>query len=261
MAESVGMSSPKKFGRALAQARERAGVSLADIAARTKISRRILEGLESGEFSRLPGETFGRLFLRQYLELIGEPTEPWMSAFAAAWRCAEEQSSSAAIPAVPAAPAVHSGKAWAWGVGVLLVVGVLAGLAVFQRARHGAVSEDDAAPLSVLALATPRPVETAPAPSAEQEESPPCVLSLSTRDWPCWVEVQAAGGFRQSRLLAGGERWELQEASGVVELLVGDAAAVEVCFHGRVLPPLGGRGQVVRLRLDPKEYLGGGPVR
>lgn len=245
--------SPQEFGLALTQAREKAGVTLEELVVRTKISRRQLESLESGTFGRLPGETFARLFLRQYLELIGEPVEPWLSSFAAAWKRAEAQEASGATLALPVASVGRSGKSWTWVVGVLLVVLALAGLAVVQRAKDGREPVAEPTPTAVLALVTPLPVLTPPPPQATGPAEPPGMLVLAARERPCWVEVQDEGGWRESRLLAAGARWDVLEVAGAVDLVVGDAAALEVCFRGVALPPLGGSGEVVRLRLDPTE--------
>ncbi len=248
----TGKESPQEFGRALAQAREKVGVTLEDLVARTKISRRMLESLETGVFGRLPGETFARLFLRQYLELIGQPLEPWMSAFAAVWKRVEEQTASGSIPVQPAPPISRGSRAWTWVVGVVLVICALAAVTLLQRRRGVQELTVEPTPRAVLALMTPLPAVTPPPPK-ESPPEPVCLLSLATRDRPCWVEVRDEGGRRESRLLASGARWEIAEPAGVVELVVGDAAALEICFHGVTLPPLGRSGEVVRVRLDPDE--------
>lgn len=255
MMSPVGKGSPAELGRALEQAREKAGVSLEELAARTKISRRMWEGLEAGDFARLPGEAFARMFLRQYLEAIGEPAEPWLRAFATAWKRFEDERSHTAVPALPVVAVTRGGRIWAWVVGVLVVVAALASVVLFDR--HVAHQQPAVipSPTAVLALVTPLPAPT-PAAAAEGDgvEPPVCTLVLATRDWPCWVEVRYGQGQRESRLLAAGARWELPEVTGVVDLVVGDAAALEVCFRGTTLPALGKRGEVVRLRLNPEDY-------
>jgi transcriptional regulator with XRE-family HTH domain len=59
------------LGKKLREARERRGVSLREIADRTKIAVSVLEGLERNDISRLPGRIFGRAFVRSFATEIG----------------------------------------------------------------------------------------------------------------------------------------------------------------------------------------------
>jgi transcriptional regulator with XRE-family HTH domain len=60
------------FGPRLRAERERRGISLDSIAARTKIKRSFLESLERGDFSKWPvGTVFRRAYVRDYAEAIG----------------------------------------------------------------------------------------------------------------------------------------------------------------------------------------------
>ena len=54
------MASSSDFGSRLRQARTRKGVSLREIAVKTKISVSALEALERNDISRLPGGIFSR---------------------------------------------------------------------------------------------------------------------------------------------------------------------------------------------------------
>jgi cytoskeletal protein RodZ len=51
--------------------RKKAGVSLEQIADRTKISLRFLRAIEAEEFAKLPGGIFSTSYLRQYAAQIG----------------------------------------------------------------------------------------------------------------------------------------------------------------------------------------------
>src|SRR5215470_10347904 len=59
------------FGSKLRAARERRGVSLRQIADRTKISVAVLDALERNDNSRLPGGIFSRAFVRSYAVEVG----------------------------------------------------------------------------------------------------------------------------------------------------------------------------------------------
>ena len=59
------------FGGKLRQAREGRGISVREIAARTKISVPALEALERNDISKLPGGIFSRSFVRSYAVEVG----------------------------------------------------------------------------------------------------------------------------------------------------------------------------------------------
>jgi transcriptional regulator with XRE-family HTH domain len=69
----VGVS--ESFGRRLRAERERQGISLASIAARSKISVSLLEGLERNDVSRWPVGIYRRSFMRFYANAVGMDAE------------------------------------------------------------------------------------------------------------------------------------------------------------------------------------------
>ncbi len=244
-----GSPTAQQFGQALAQLRNERGVTLEEIAQRTKISRRVVEAFEAGKFAALPDRVFARLFLRQILAVMKEPAEAWLQAFDAAFRHFED--SSQAFPAVPAPPPRRQ-RVWPWLLAVALLAGGLALLFVVGRplprqAGRGVprtpallVSEPPGPP-SLLVAATPAPT---PPPSP-----PPTVLAVRTAGTACWVEVRLAGGERRQRLLPPGSSWEIEAGGRAVDLVLGDAGGVEVAYLGEVRTALGRAGEVVRLHL------------
>src|SRR5580658_10880897 len=54
----------------LSRFRKKAGISLEQIADRTKISLRFLRAIEAEEFEKLPGGIFSTSYLRQYAALV-----------------------------------------------------------------------------------------------------------------------------------------------------------------------------------------------
>jgi cytoskeletal protein RodZ len=51
--------------------RQQRGITLQSIAASTKLSVRILEYIEAGDFKRLPGGIYNTNYIRQYARAIG----------------------------------------------------------------------------------------------------------------------------------------------------------------------------------------------
>jgi hypothetical protein len=65
------MSEKHTFGPRLRSERERRGISLDTIAAATKVSADLWEGLERNDFSRWPSGIFARAFIRDYARAVG----------------------------------------------------------------------------------------------------------------------------------------------------------------------------------------------
>jgi transcriptional regulator with XRE-family HTH domain len=70
------MSERDTFGPRLRRERERRGISLETLAARTNVSTELWLGLESNDFSKWPSGLFARSFVRDYARVIGlDPNE------------------------------------------------------------------------------------------------------------------------------------------------------------------------------------------
>ena len=68
-AECVPHTEERRLG--LTEVRKTRGISLADIAGSTKISRRFLEAIEEERFEQLPGGVYNVNYIRQYAIAIG----------------------------------------------------------------------------------------------------------------------------------------------------------------------------------------------
>ena len=69
--EHASTLTPEKFCGALKAARERKGITLAEIAESTKIPAYLMEGLERCDLRRWPKGLFRRSFFRDYARMIG----------------------------------------------------------------------------------------------------------------------------------------------------------------------------------------------
>ncbi len=69
-------SPPSSPGAILALHREQAGLSVNDVSAKLKLSRRQIEALESDDYQALPGNTFVRGFVRNYARLLEIEPQP-----------------------------------------------------------------------------------------------------------------------------------------------------------------------------------------
>lgn len=237
---------PEEFGRALQALREARGVSLEAIASKTKISPLVLNALEAGQLARLPGLVFGRMFLRQYLTLLGEEPGPWVTVFEVLWK--KWESSSQPLPVVPV-EAVKP-RAWVrWVLGFLLVGGAIVAVFYLERSQNAPLAGGQPTPRAILEKLAPTPepaAAVAVVPEVEPQEGSTLLLE-TTR--PCWVEWAPEGGPGLRQLVGAGQRLELRVPEGGGELLLGDAGAVSLRLRDAILAPPGRDGQVLRLRV------------
>ncbi len=250
---------PKSFGSELQRLRESAGLSLDDIIAETKISRRILEGLELGEFRRLPEQVFCRNFVRQYARIIGADEENLVSLFSAAWEAYQAVTNSNPAMVIPEPETLESVK-WRFWLPVALVVLILAAVTVvvLRRSGDGQGSPNPTGAGSSQLEPLP-PSSPAPAPSAlESTDGSEGLLTISLRvgeGQECWVRYRDNEGSRGQQLLKDGEDLALRLAGPVVFKL-GNAGAVTLNVDGTEYSSLGTSGQkILDFELDEKGTL------
>jgi cytoskeleton protein RodZ len=241
----IGHDSAREFSEALKSARQASGVTLEAIAERTKIAPRVLDALENGDLSKLPDRVFGRLFLRQYLEIVGAPKpDEFLNAFDAAWRQFASVGQSAAERREEP---LHRGATALWILGLLIVAGGIVTVVILSARFHGA------RPPATLATApqpTPTPlvaVSGLEAATAAEPQARVDLLVVRTDAAPCWAEVILADGKTQSRLLEAGSKWEVSTGGQELTLVLGNAGAASIEYQGQTRSPAGKNGEVARL--------------
>ena len=172
-------------GAVLAEARERQGLSRAEVAQRLHMSPFQIEALEVGDYSRLPTGTFLRGFVRNYAKIVGADPEPLLAGLA-------QSRPSGPAPGIvvpsqnirfdPLGQRLANPYIKATGVAIAFVVFGFAALYwwFFIRPEPPAVARKPVAeqgPPQQLAVApqpAPAPVTVAPAPS---EPLPPAAVA------------------------------------------------------------------------------------
>lgn len=127
------------------------------------------------------------------------------------------------------------------------------------RAVEAEAPKPEAPPAQTSAVAPP--AEPAPATDGRafgvDQADARVVLRAAGED--CWVQVREMdGSLLLSRLLRKGDSYRVPNRPGL-NLMVGNAGALEVTIDGRKGPSLGASGQVRRdIRLDPDKLAAGG---
>ena len=249
------------FGGKLRLARERRGVSVREIAARTKISIAALEALERNDVSKLPGGIFSRAFVRSYAHEVGLDPDETVREFLARFQ-------GAPVDPVPA-PAVVSEADSTFEIqqrtaGVVLKLALISvpliGLVLYFTLRtppvhvSPAVETSEAEPAAVPTTGL-QAAPVAPAPGSRPASTPaplaaaPKTMTLELHPTgDCWITLTVDGQEVVSRLMVAGDK-EIRQVRDTAVIHVGDAATFAFSIDGRPGKPLGQSGQVRTARI------------
>jgi cytoskeleton protein RodZ len=236
----------------LRSAREQAGLTIEDVASRTKISPVALRAIERGEFERLPGEFFARAFLRSYARELRLPVDEVMAEYDAARPAPTLRDDKA--------PQRHALTQFdeitealrrfrirrvssTWSVAALSIVVIAVTFAVNRPERPRDVE--------------PRPVGTTGGAPVMPEPAPPAApfkLRLEIHpSRPLWVTGHADGKRVIFRTIEPGAP-VVVEGTSELSFRVGDAGAFEFTLNGLTGKPPGRAGEVREFRITRNNY-------
>lgn len=246
---------PATVGQELRQAREAAGLSVQDVADRTKVRPGLLGLIEADDHDQLPALTYSVGFVKAYARTVG------LDPIATGERYRQESQKGDPVPTmvdmqpldarrmpskrlvalVSAALVLALGLFWAWGAGWLTATPPPPPLAAEAPSNIPVVADEDF------------PEADAPV-VAPVDASAPVTLTAKTEAWvkisdPVNGETFFMGTLApaQALTLPPGKPWVLR---------TGRAGALEVKVGDRAIPPLGGEAETVRaLSLAPADLL------
>jgi len=260
---------PDTFGTELRRLRESAGLTLDDIIAETKISRRILESLEGGNFQYLPERIFCKNFVRQYARIIGVEETKLVTWFEAAWERFLIASGSHPSLLEPDETVPSYTFRWRYWLPIALGAAILGVIVVLVI--RGSGRADDVLPAmqrSPSAVPAPTlfptwiPSPTTPLPDDASEPRIDGAVDLKIQaldDQECWVHYRDGDGRTGQQLLSAEQQLEL-ELRGPVLLTLGNAGAAVLRVEGTEYVDLGLPGQVLHMEVSRSglEFLGAG---
>lgn len=162
----------ESLGFRLKSAREASGVSLRDIAAKTKISVSALEALERNDFSRLPGGIFSRAFVRSYAIAVGLDPETTVQEFLDEMKQSENEAARVASTPSEVTPEDRAFlERQKRAIRLLQIAGVLVVVAAGTGAALAYMKWKKSAPADAPAAAVAPP--SSPSPQTSSTGSPP----------------------------------------------------------------------------------------
>ncbi|MEZ5742358.1 MAG: DUF4115 domain-containing protein [Sphingomonadaceae bacterium] len=221
-------------GTQLRNARKAAGLSLEEVAARTKIGERQLEAIEADNFENLAGKTYAIGFSRTYARAVGLDDKKIADAVRTQLADAEPYQHTISVePFEPGDPArvPPSRLAWIAGLAAIAVLVVLAFVWPGFLAPAGTMPD----------LLKPKPAETQAAPAKAQEDAVPTggAVVFTALEPDIWVKFYDASGEQlMQKQMAEGESYTVPADAEGPQLWTGRADAFKITVGGKELPRL-----------------------
>ena len=232
------------IGAQLRAAREAQGLTLAQVAAETRIPQRHLQTIEEGNFAALPARTYAIGFSRSYAKLVGLDGEAVAETVRAELDAQEPRPRHRPASFEPGDPARVPSSGLVWVVAGALVL-LLVGGFFFMRTLFAPAGElpslieptESAAPTDAAARQAP----ASPAPATEG----PVVFTALEEG--IWVKFYDANGMQlMQKLMARGETYTVPADAEGPQLWTGRPDALAITVGGRPIPRLAEDDVVMR---------------
>lgn len=237
--ENLSPAGELSVGNRLRMAREAAGLSRADIAARTRITERHIAAIEADDFAALAGRTYAIGFSRNYAKAVG--LDPASVAEAVRLQTVQADAASASgllddlEPGDPSRVPTRS-TAWVAGLGAFAVV--IAGFFAWRTFHVPEMS------LPSLVREDAEVVAAPPAAPASQPGGPVVFTALEDG---VWVKFYDAGGAQlMQKQMAKGETYTVPAGANGPQLWTGRPEALAITVGGKAVPPLADRQMTVK---------------
>jgi cytoskeletal protein RodZ len=237
-----------ELGQLLREAREKKGLSIADVEEDTRIRQVQIEALEQEEYSKVPSGIYRKGLIRNYAQYLGLDLKKVTDLYD------PDDAPTGPEPVVaegfepPKGMAITSWLFIDIFLGILIVAGaVVVGSLVYDRWRPSLPSPSST-PTRGASLASPvlqlSPTHT-PSPTSTPTEIPSGRLQVDVQIIArTWLEVSVDGEPAFRGLIEAGTNWSWF-AENSIAMHVGNAGGVLVTLNGQELGPLGETDQVV----------------
>lgn len=234
--------SPDGAGARLRRAREAAGLSLADIAARTKIAERHLASIEQGRFGDLASSTYAVGFARAYARAVDLDEIAMAQAVRAELATRDDvRPGPKADVFEPGDPARVPGSRLAWVAG-LAALAVIVLVFVFWRSYFSpAVTLPELVAVQPPSAAPSSGVPAVPPPAAAGQ-----AVVFTALEPGVWVKFyDAAGRQLMQKQMAKGESYTVPAGADGPMLRTARPDALQIAVGGRIVPRLSEKSETV----------------
>jgi cytoskeleton protein RodZ len=252
--ESSQPENSQSIGHEVSSARSAAGLSLADVADRTRIRATVIGEIEADNFAHCGGDVYARGHLRAIATALGADATPWIEAYDAEYGTVAPTATEV-FESETAAPSRRRGANWSAIMAAALVVAV--GLVVGQIVT----TSQDAKPTATVAEPTPTPTEADP--SGQPTDDPTQVAQAEPEEVVVrmtalpgalsWVSVTRPDGsvvFEDS--IGDGQSKTFRDRTKL-KLLLGCASALKLTVNGQDIGTPSDECGLVNLSFTPKD--------
>lgn len=228
-------------GTRLREAREAAGLSRADIAARTRITERHIAAIEADDFAALAGRTYAIGFSRNYAKAVG--LDPAAVAEAVRQQSFQADATGDAAPLDDLEPGDPSrvptrSTAWLAGLGAFAVV--IAGFFAWRTYHVPEMSLPTLTPEEVEAPA----VASSPVQPGAQRGGAVVFTALEDGIWVKFYD--ASGAQLMQKQMAKGETYTVPADANGPQVWTGRPEALAITIGGKPVPPLADRQMTIK---------------
>ncbi|MFB9471980.1 helix-turn-helix domain-containing protein [Nonomuraea salmonea] len=246
----------QSIGAMLAAARQSAGLTVAQVAAATRIREAIIHCMERDEYGDCGGAFYARGHVRAIAKAVGLDPEATVHLY-------DQQHGGAPQP-MPASSVFQAdrkinlperrGPNWTMALGVALAIVVVFGMMRVLGGGGDQVRTGDVRAASARPSVPPNtPITEAPKPSPSAVAAKNIVTVRIKAKRSSYVNLHDAKGRKlfAGTLKAG--KTSTWRAPDKVNVLLADAGAVTLHVNGKRVKGLGGRGDVVRRSFGPQK--------
>jgi cytoskeletal protein RodZ len=263
-------------GETLQRARLDQGLDVAAVAERTKINVRHLEAIEADDRKSLPSSFFYKSFVQQYAKFLSLDTKEIdaeidrvLSAEAPLPLPGQDNQTWREIPPVQLPGRYRRKRTYASLAALILMLGACSGIYAWWRQGRLATMFKAAPSIPVGERVQPREAATVPpVPVSLASDQSSAAAQQATLRSPTpgnkvlldliaheetWLSVSSDGKQVFAGILAPNQS-KTVEGKEYAKMRVGNAAGIEVRLNGKLLGPLGHRGQVLIVVFRPDRF-------
>jgi transcriptional regulator with XRE-family HTH domain len=238
-------------GSDLSAARAEAGMTLAQVAERTRIRSTVIAGIEADEFSLCGGDVYARGHIRSIAKVVGIDSEPLVAEFDRLH--APHGPSAVEVFEADSRVTTVDRRGPNWTAAMASVVVLLLLVAGFQLLRGGSGTPSTTTTRTSTPGASPS--------SSVVAQVPPSAAGVRMRlaivGGRSWVSVTAGSRKVFEGVLSDGTTRSFTDTKQI-KIIIGNAGVVHLLVNGVDLGTAGGNGQVVRLTFGPGDPTGQG---